>query len=197
MKRSSVEKKGTPSATNYPGSRRYFSMALDTKQDLLYIFGGVGLSFSIYLNDIWMFNFTSNEVTLLSGGSISETSSSSNDPSERLGQTMALHPTMDALLIFGGEGSDYFNDLWMYEHKTSQWTCLFGNSTSGAQSFFGAQGIPSAANAPGGRSAHTMVVHYTSNVLYVFGGSGYYDSTREGTDLVAYFHKNSRFSKDI
>ena len=187
-KRSIVVDKGVAMTTNYPGSRSYFSMVFGQKQNLLYIFGGLGLSaFDGYLNDLWMLNFTSNEVTWLSGSRGPNTvavhglrgvPSASNIPAGRRGHVMVEHPTMNALLAFGGAyygnyGYFYLNDLWMYEHSNNQWTWLSGNSSANVPGVYGTKGIPSASNYPGSRYGHAMVVHSTLSLLYVFGGYGY------------------------
>jgi hypothetical protein len=90
------------------------------------------------------------------------------------------------LWLFGGYGFDstgilgYLNDLWEFSPSTNQWTWMSGsniipgNSNSpdvGQSGVYGAEGIPSAGNAPGGRNLASGWTDSKGN-LWLFGGLG-------------------------
>ena len=66
-----------------------------------------------YLNDLWMFNITSQMWTWVSGNNTANAvgvygtkgvSSANNYPGSRYGHSMVLHPSLNCLFVFGGEG---------------------------------------------------------------------------------------------
>ena len=85
--------------------------------------------------------------------------------------------------LFGGNGYDavgnagYLNDLWKYSPSTNEWTWVSGDNTSNVKGIYGTQGMPGAANKPGGRRRCTSWVDKSSN-LWLFGGNGY-DATTQ------------------
>ena len=81
--------------------------------------------------------------------------------------------------LFGGYGRAssgtnlYLNDLWKYIPATNQWTWMKGDSSAYNHSgIYGTQGIPAAANNPGGRFGSTLWVDASGN-LWLFGGAGF------------------------
>jgi hypothetical protein len=66
-----------------------------------------------YLNDLWVYNISSNEWTWVSGSSTDDVfgaygtngvPSVNNLPGSREGHSMVYHPSMNCLFMFGGEG---------------------------------------------------------------------------------------------
>ena len=107
---------------------------------------------------------------------------------------MVFHPSLNCLFVFGGQGyatsttlgmfpvinlasfkliKGLLNDLWMFNITTQMWTWVTGNSTRNVAGVYGAKGVPSVTNYPGGRERHSMVFHPSLNCLFVFGGQGF------------------------
>lgn len=66
----------------------------------------------------------------------------------------------------------YLNDLWMFNVSSGWWTWLSGSNLTNPKGFYGAQGLESANNQPGGRDSLTMAMHPSGQSIYVFGGHG-------------------------
>jgi hypothetical protein len=87
-----------------------------------------------------------------------------------------LHPSMDAVIIFGGFGSGYrfdscsLNDLWSLNISTNLWTWLSGNLTCNFFGVYDPRGNPTA-NIPAPRYGHTVTAHPRLNAVVLFGGS--------------------------
>ena len=83
------------------------------------------------------------------------------------------------LWLFGGQGYDWtgtlgsLNDLWEFNPTTKQWAWISGSNTKNAAGVYGTQGVPAAANIPGGRSGAVSWIDSSGN-LWLFGGYGYY-----------------------
>ena len=66
----------------------------------------------------------------------------------------------------------YFNDLWMYNPKTYEWTWEGGSDTINRAGVYGTMGVASATNWPGSRQGAVTFVDSTGTV-WLFGGNGY------------------------
>ena len=53
------------------------------------------------------------------------------------------------------------------------WTWLSGNNIINELGIYGTQGVASVNNRPGARNGHSMVMHLTEQLIFVFGGYGY------------------------
>jgi N-acetylneuraminic acid mutarotase len=73
------------------------------------------------------------------------------------------------LYIFSGSGYGY-NDMWEYDHATSNWTWIKGTNNSTLPTY-GIKNFENANNTPGGRSNCLSWVR--NNKFYMFGGYGY------------------------
>ena len=121
---------------NVPGARYGHTMIVDSATRAVYVFGGNGYGASesswgnlhVYfsastcerfvlltglLNDLWMFNLTSNQWTWISGANETNAfgfygtlglSSPLNQPGARFFQSMIFNSKQKYLLIFGGNG---------------------------------------------------------------------------------------------
>jgi hypothetical protein len=122
--------KGVPSANNYPGSRTGHSMVFHSSLNCLFVFGGEGYaaatsgmfpvinleSFKLikgWFNDLWMFNITTQMWTWVSGNNTVDAAgiygtkgvaSVNNGPGSREIHSMAFHPSLNCLFVFGGQG---------------------------------------------------------------------------------------------
>lgn len=57
------------------------------------------------------------------------------------------------------------------------WTWLSGNNTVNQVGIYGTQGVASVNNVPSGRTGHTMVIHPSGQLIFVFGGFGFVAAT--------------------
>lgn len=64
-----------------------------------------------------------------------------------------------------------FNDLWMFEIASGWWTWLSGNFVNQAGNY-GTLGKTTMDNQPGARQWHSMAMHPTGPLIFVFGGHG-------------------------
>ncbi len=178
--------KGTPSTSNYPGSR--FSTMVADDSGNLWVFGGSGIGSgpqADFLNDLWKFNIATGEWTWVAGsdtvnpigqyGTV-EQSSSTNDPGGRT-NTEIWYDENDNIWVFGGIGLDengdtgQLNDLWKFDTNTSQWTWMGGTKIINQPGAFGTKGIGSTSNIPPSKQGHG-VWYETGGVLWMVHGAG-------------------------
>lgn len=75
----------------------------------------------------------------------------------------------------------------MYNVTRRQWAWISGSNVVDQTGVYGTKGTPSTANYPGSRYRHSMVLHPTTNVLYLFGGFADDSSGIKGTLLMMMF----------
>jgi hypothetical protein len=108
---------------------------------------------------------------------------------------------LGTLWVFGGYGYDgsgdagYLNDLWRYEPVSGQWIWTSGANAVNQAGFYGTQGIPDAANVPGGRYGSVSWMDGFGR-LWLFGGYGYDSSGSLGylNDLWQYDPINGQWT---
>ncbi|MGO9648325.1 MAG: kelch repeat-containing protein [Terriglobales bacterium] len=108
--------------------------------------------------------------------------SASNVPGGREG-SVSWTDSSGNFWLFGGQGYDStgtlgfgLNDLWEFSPTTKMWTWVSGSDTvpgaNGSQpGVYGTQGVPAAANVPGGRFGAVSWTDSSGN-LWLFGGNG-------------------------
>ncbi|AEV96900.1 hypothetical protein A4D02_18970 [Niastella koreensis] len=83
--------------------------------------------------------------------------------------------------IFGGWdiSSKLYNDLWMYNTSTGNWTWVSGDNSTNNQGVYGTKGTAAATNKPGSRYGQ---VEWTdaSGHFWIFGGYGYDGAGNKG-----------------
>lgn len=181
--------KGTPSSTTVPGARLLPSSWIDGSGNLWLASGygndstttGVGS-----LNDVWKYNPGTNQWTWVSGSNLKEQTgvygtmgipSSSNIPGARYPLASWVDGSGD-FWLFGGLGLDstgtagYLNDLWKYDHSTSQWTWSGGSKFINQPGTWGTLGTPSSSNIPSPRQGVVSWKNPTTGNLFLFGGYG-------------------------
>ena len=67
----------------------------------------------------------------------------------------------------------YLNDMWMFNVTSGWWTWLSGSNAINQAGLYGVQGMASLNNFPGARVYHSMVMHPSGQLIFVFGGYGY------------------------
>jgi N-acetylneuraminic acid mutarotase/sugar lactone lactonase YvrE len=189
---------GVPASANLPGGREWASNWTDSSGNL-WLFGGEGDDANArlgYLNDLWVFNPSTNLWAWMGGGSTVPSGSvepgnpgvygtlgvpaAGNIPGGRVEAT-SWTDISGNLWMFGGSGYDansklaFLNDLWEFNPSTNRWAWMGGSSTIsglGNLGIYGTLGVPAASNGPGGRRG---AVSWTdsSGHLWLFGGYGY------------------------
>lgn len=162
---------GTPSSSNFPGSRSNPSQWID-ENGHLWLFGGLGVSSSKpwgELNDLWVFDPASAQWTWKSGSSSANVqgtygtlgkAAASNVPGARFNAASGSDKNGN-LWLFGGFGLDsagasgLLNDVWKFDASTNQWVWMGGSNTTaaGQTGVYGTLGTPSIGNVPGAREA--------------------------------------------
>lgn len=67
----------------------------------------------------------------------------------------------------------------MFNITSGWWTWVSGSDTGDERGNYGIQGVSSLNNRPGARMFHTMNIHPSGQLIYVFGGFGY-DTASKG-----------------
>ena len=190
---------GTPSASNIPGARDSAARWTDGIGNFWLLGGeGVGAICCNYaiLNDLWMFNPSTNEWTWMGGSTgfdqagvygVLGTPASGNFPGARA-QSSTWTDQAGRLWLLGGYGIDsngdggLLNDLWVYDPQTSEWAWVAGNNTVGSTvgcspfgcgqtPVYGTLGTPALGNTPGGLILASTWIDSLGDLLLV-GGDG-------------------------
>jgi N-acetylneuraminic acid mutarotase len=191
---------GSPGSGNTPGGRNLSATWIDNAGHF-WLFGGYGADANGglgKLNDLWEYDPSTNQWAWMSGSStlnngdegqfgvygVLGKAAAGNVPGSRYYATSWTDHSGN-LWLFGGEGSDSFNDLialndlWVFNPSTNEWTWMGGSNsipTGGGQpGVYGILGTPSVGNAPGSRYQAAGWTDNSGN-LWLFGGFGY-DST--------------------
>jgi N-acetylneuraminic acid mutarotase len=175
--------KGVAAPTNRPGGRWAGASFCGAASDL-WLFGGYGYPASGlegHLNDLWRYDGTN--WTWISGGSVTNqlgnygtkgVAAPTNVPGARRSPA-AWSNDAGALWMLGGLGyaasgsMDYLNDLWKFDG--TNWTWLSGSSAANPYGNYGAKGVASPTNVPGGRQG-ALAWRDASGNLWLFGGYG-------------------------
>ncbi|MEO6079217.1 MAG: kelch repeat-containing protein [Steroidobacteraceae bacterium] len=199
-----------PAASNNPGAR-YGSSSWTDGAGKLWLFGGTDFGYFApfielrFFNDLWRYDPVTGQWTWLKGSSSRDQSgiygtqgapAANTTPGARYGSGSWMD-SAGKLWLFGGLGcglfvmsactpNDAVNDLWKYDPVSGQWAWMSGSSTTNADSVYGTQGIPSAANRPGARSGSATWIDGAGK-LWLFGGNGHSSSgSRVLNDLWKY-----------
>lgn len=164
---------GVPSPTNDPGQRIETNAAWVDNDGNLWLFGGEGY------NDLWKYDIVTNEWTwmagpnaLLSPGNwgVKGVASPLNVPSERM---VHAHwkDNSDNFWIFGGFSSQgLFDDVWMFDRSTNQWTWMAGSNMPFVAPVYGTACVSDSANTPGARFENRTCWTDSCGNLFVYGG---------------------------
>lgn len=179
---------GVPTNSNNPGSRFGASGWIDGL-GFPWLFGGFGADgvFGVgELNDLWKFDYTSNQWVWINGDKTNSNqgiygsqgiSSPTNKPGSRYWSNMTLTSSGDVLL-FGGYGwstsqfNGNLNDLWKYNTSTNEWTWVKGSNAMNPIGNYGIMNQPAITNNPGGTFASASWTDGSYN-LWLFGGYGF------------------------
>jgi N-acetylneuraminic acid mutarotase len=187
--------RGIADPANVPGARQSSVSWIDSS-GMLWLFGGHGydsVGESMFLNDLWKYDPTTNEWTWVSGSKFKDQVSvygtrgiaaPSNVPGSRW-QSASWIDSDGTLWLFGGRGwdSDFnvfeLNDLWKYAPTADEWTWVSGTISAFQTGIYGLQGIAAPSNVPGGRHSPVSWID-PSGDLWLFGGYGYDSAGNRG-----------------
>lgn len=135
-------------------------MAYDSESDRIILFGGMSVETGAFFDETWSYDFNTN-----TGAKMNPEVS----PPGRNYQAMAYHPTIDRVVIFGGDVLGHpGNDTWEYDFNTDSWELI---DTS---------------NAPPSRDYSSMVYAASLDRIVLFGGQ--LVTGRAGNDMWVYDH---------
>jgi hypothetical protein len=187
---------GTPAAGNIPGGRYLAASWIDTNGNL-WMFGGreADRAGNDY-NDLWEFNPSTSEWTMLLDGPPTASitpgvygSLGQPAPGNHPGSRDSAATWIDSngnLWLFGGFVAEYstsisvnYNDVWELNPSTVEWTWVGGSGSLTCTGTFGCSvpisygslGFPAPDNNPGGRKSPTAWLDKNGN-LWMYGGFG-------------------------
>ncbi|GAO43106.1 hypothetical protein FPE01S_02_02100 [Flavihumibacter petaseus NBRC 106054] len=195
---------GVPGPDNNPISRDKAATWTDNHGNF-WLYGGFGMSRAEFeshkhmpRNDLWKFNPVTNEWTWVKG--VPNTyhfmlvtpvygtrgvAHNLNEPGGRFGAATWTDAS-GKLWLFGGNTenpaagtpSELYNDLWMFDPETQNWTWMKGAASTDAAGSYGSFGVAAASNTPGARSSAMSWTDGES--LWLMGGYGF-DGSGSGT----------------
>jgi N-acetylneuraminic acid mutarotase len=174
--------KGTPSASNMPGSRGTATSWTDAAGNL-WLYGGYAYNATGtqgVTDDLWKHAPATGEWTWVGGSSTDfnvtavygtrGVAAPNNEPGVRENAT-SWADAAGNLWLFGGDGlSAGHNDLWRYSPASGEWTWVSGSNTGNASGIYGTRGVAAAGNMPGARAQAVSWADAAGN-FWLFGGS--------------------------
>ena len=205
---------GAVGATGVPAARDSGMTWADTNGNL-WLYGGVftdpnSASPPVFLNDLWSYNISSGQWTLVNDSSPGTTTTTTQAPAysaqgvaaagNQPGGRQSAATWIDSaghLWLFGGLVADavsgnlsFFTDLWSFDPGSGQWTWVSGSQSTNQQ------GVPSASSAPPSRAFAASWID-SHGALWLFGG-GYTDSAGNNphalNDLWMYTPSNGQWA---
>lgn len=171
--------KGTPATTNTPGGRFVFASGTDLQGNFI-LFGGSGNVSGPYRNDLWRYNYVTDQWTWLSGTNLSNQNgtyttkcvpSLTDYPDGGYEERTRWTDDCGNLWVFSpGSYSSPKSALWRYSIANNTWTWVTGNGLANQNGVFGTLGVPAPTNHPGTRKGGNSWRYKTD--FYMFGGSG-------------------------
>jgi N-acetylneuraminic acid mutarotase len=183
---------GATDPNNHPGARHGGMIWIDGSGHL-WLFGGFGIDASgsdLCLGDLWMFDPTSGlwtwERSPTTGGAagapgnygVEGTAANSNIPEAREFASTWID-SAGRFWMFGGlyydtsnAATSYFNDMWVYDPTTLQWTWMSGTNLVNRNGVSPTPGAAAVSNVPGGRFG-AQAWQDSNGRLWLFGGGGY------------------------
>ncbi|MCI0690675.1 T9SS type A sorting domain-containing protein [candidate division KSB1 bacterium] len=103
----------TPASGNAPAPRSNAAAIYDSLNHRLVIFGGKSASGN--LNDVWAFDLRTNTWSEL-------TPTSGPAPALRFTANGVYNPAVQQMIIWSGQGSGFFNDVWAFDLNAESWS---------------------------------------------------------------------------
>ena len=156
---------------SFPGNRDTATLVCTSDQQSLFLFGGESAAGSH--NDLWRYSIPQNQWLWVSGSNVTNQNATQTVPAARSQHTAAIDTTNNTMWIFGGFGNGKFlNDIWHVSLTQSiqtpfVWVSHGQGRTQNGQYVGRSQWS-------GARLGHVWAMDADkTNVLYMFGGSGY------------------------
>jgi uncharacterized protein (TIGR03437 family) len=96
-----------------PSGRLDGTIAYDPPGRQLFLFGGQDVTAR---NDVWVYS--------VDAGVWRELSPAGDKPAPRFGHTLNYDPVRRRLILFGGQATGFFSDLWAYDIAANRWSQL-------------------------------------------------------------------------
>jgi N-acetylneuraminic acid mutarotase len=160
---------------NLPGGRQNAAVWFNASTGQVWLFGGQGYDSAGnfgYLNDLWMYDPSTQSWAWEGGLDVISAPGSGTQPGARSTAFSWIDST-GRLWLFGGTNSNntvYYNDLWYYDPVAQQWTFVSGSTSPGANGTYGTAGTPG--GIPGARYG-VQTWQDSSGHFWLFGGTGY------------------------
>ncbi|MFN0102742.1 MAG: kelch repeat-containing protein [Bryobacteraceae bacterium] len=116
-----------------PSARFDGTIAYDPPSNRIFLFGGEDTTAR---NDLWAYAVETRQWRAISPAGVK--------PDARSGHTLNYDPIRRRLILFGGQASGFFSDVWAYDIAADQWTRLADNG-AGPSRRYGHSGIYDAA----------------------------------------------------
>lgn len=171
--------KGVADSSNYPPGRGSYCNWKDEAGNF-YFFAGYNLGYC--WNDLWIYDWQTNVFTWVSGPSTpggigtygtQGVPDTNNIPAARYENRCFWQDHCGNFWLWGGAhtggNSDVYNDLWVYNPATKEWTWISGQSSGIFNGVYGTQGISSPTNEPPSKYGSVGWIDSTGN-LWMFGG---------------------------
>jgi N-acetylneuraminic acid mutarotase len=174
--------KGIENPNYRPGARQGGATWVDEQNNCFWIFGGYGWdnnSYSGHLNDIWRYNFTSQNWAWIAGSHLRNEAAvygtqgvfhENNVPGPRY-ECTSWTDLNGLFWMFGGSGvgDGYRGDLWCFNPSLNQWAWMAGNITDNYSGNYGVYKEFNSSYMPPARRSCTSWVD-KNNLFYIFGG---------------------------
>eukprot|EP00158_Paraphelidium_tribonemae_P005904 Partr_v1_DN27581_c0_g1_i2_m30721 putative Inherit from NOG: hedgehog protein len=179
----SITSQGNWSSLHNPSARTNALFVRNPTTNVVYMFGGLALAESTWLNDMWALKWETREWAWVSGTLQTNRTpmtgtkgvpSALNYPGGLYSYSASFHKASGLILIYGGSAIDKSvlsgrsNDLWAYNSTSNEWTWVFGSVTRNTAGVYDVGGVK-----PPSAFLHSMAVDQQNGNIYVFGGEGY------------------------
>jgi len=176
--------KGTTALTNYPGVR-YEAAEWKDLNGKFWIYGGYQNVTPNDFSDLWKYDPIINQWTWMQGSNVTGVQpvwgtmgvpSAANTPGARhLGPASWTDKNGKFWLYGGGQsagGNFFYNDMWVYDPATNQWTWMAGTNLTNQVGVYGTKGVFAPGNMPGAHMETDCAVTDSHGILWYFGGQG-------------------------
>ena len=170
---------GVPSPSNKPSGRYEACQWTDLNGNFWLYGGGQG---GLRNCDLWKYDPTTNMWTWMHGSQLTNqppvygtqgVSAPTNTPGANGFGSCTWTDLNGNLWLFGGDDGTNapYDNLWMYNVITNEWTWMKGSGSPGPLPVHGVQGIAAPANTPGGRAETACTWTDNNGNLWMFGGT--------------------------
>jgi hypothetical protein len=151
-----------------------------TQEQVLFPLEGYVWSNIVIVIDLWQYNMTSGEFTMVKtnghtyyiGSATRGVGTPDTFLDYRRGFGLVYHSKLNSLFVFGGERGGNRNDVWRFNFSTNLWIWVAGNRTVNEEGRYEVLGQESPLNYPAPRQGHSMVYDPKTTLIYTFGGKG-------------------------